>query len=169
MRITSTGNVGIGTTTPGALLSANGNILGAGTLALTGTTGTTTIAAGQGFTIGSSQFVVQQGSGNVGIGTTTPTAQFTTTASVRFAGLGSGGANLVTDSLGNVTVSSDERLKDKQGDFTRGLDAINAISPVLYKWRPETGYDTQQPTQASLRGTCSPRSPKPSRRTRAAT
>ena len=34
----------------------------------TGTTGTTTIASGQGFTVGGSQFVVQQGSGNVGIG-----------------------------------------------------------------------------------------------------
>jgi hypothetical protein len=82
-------------------------------------------------------------SGDVGIGTTTPTAQFSTTGTVRFAGLGSGGANLVTDALGNVTASSDERLKDKQGDFTRGLAAINAISPVLYKWRPETGLDTQ--------------------------
>ncbi len=81
--------------------------------------------------------------GNLGIGTTTPTAQLSTTGTVRFAGLGSAGANLVTDALGNVTASSDERLKDKQGDFTRGLAAINAISPVLYKWRPETGFDTQ--------------------------
>jgi len=47
----NTGNVGIGTTSPAG----------------TGTTGTSTIAAGQGFTIGGSQFVVQQGSGNVGI------------------------------------------------------------------------------------------------------
>jgi hypothetical protein len=81
--------------------------------------------------------------GDVGIGTTTPTAQLSTTGTVRFAGLGSAGANLVTDALGNVTASSDERLKDKQGDFTRGLTAINTISPVLYKWRPETGFDTQ--------------------------
>jgi hypothetical protein len=61
--------------------------LSAGTLSLTGTlsaqgatfngtTGTTTIASGQGFTIGGSQFVVQQGSGNVGIGTTSPSAKF---------------------------------------------------------------------------------------------
>ncbi|KAF0129140.1 MAG: hypothetical protein FD148_1709 [Methylocystaceae bacterium] len=145
----STGNVGIGTTTPTNKLEVAGNtflggtITGTSTLALTGTTGTTTIAAGQGFTIGGSQFVVQQGSGNVGIGTTTPTAQLSTTGTVRFAGLGSGGANLVTDALGNVTAASDERLKDKQGDFTRGLAAVNAISPVLYKWRPETGFDTQ--------------------------
>ena len=81
--------------------------------------------------------------GNLGLGTTTPTAQLSTTGTVRFAGLGSAGANLVTDALGNVTASSDERLKDKQGDFTRGLTAVNAISPVLYKWRPETGFDTQ--------------------------
>ncbi|MDP2594043.1 MAG: hypothetical protein Q8P36_01770, partial [bacterium] len=38
----------------------------------TQTSGTTTIASGQGFTIGTSQFVLQQGSGNVGIGTTSP-------------------------------------------------------------------------------------------------
>ena len=40
--------------------------------AFTSSTGTTTIASGQGFTVGGSQFVVQQGSGNVGIGTTSP-------------------------------------------------------------------------------------------------
>src|SRR5262249_29298663 len=41
-------------------------------LSLTSTTGTTTIAAGQGFTIGGSLVAVQQGSGRVGIGTTSP-------------------------------------------------------------------------------------------------
>jgi hypothetical protein len=46
-----------------------------GTLALNGTTGTTTLASGQGFTIGGSQFIIQQGSGNVGVGTTSPYAQ----------------------------------------------------------------------------------------------
>ena len=38
----------------------------------TNTAGTTTIASGQGFTIGGSQFLVQQGSGRVGIGTVKP-------------------------------------------------------------------------------------------------
>jgi hypothetical protein len=56
------------------LFATNGmfGVLSAGTLALSGTSGTTTIASGQGFTIGGSQFVLQQGSGNVGIGTTGP-------------------------------------------------------------------------------------------------
>ena len=48
------------------------NLTATGTITVSGTTGTTTIASGQGFTIGGSQFVVQQGSGNVGIGTNAP-------------------------------------------------------------------------------------------------
>ena len=66
----------------GGLLSLNGGasttaltVSGTGffgTGAFTSTSGTTTIAAGQGFVVGGSQFVVQQGSGNVGIGTSSP-------------------------------------------------------------------------------------------------
>jgi Chaperone of endosialidase len=95
--VTSGGNVGVGpTTTPATLLSVAGSgyiigglgiglvnptsgslqtsslITGGSTLTLNGTSGTTTLASGQGFTIGSSQFVLQQGSGNVGIGTSNP-------------------------------------------------------------------------------------------------
>ena len=40
--------------------------------AFTSTTGTTTVASGQGFTVGGSQLVVQQGSGKVGVGTASP-------------------------------------------------------------------------------------------------
>jgi Chaperone of endosialidase len=81
-------------------------------------------------------------SGNVGIGTTTPTAQLSTTGTVRFAALTGAGSNLVVDALGNVTVSSDERLKDISGQFTRGLADVRRLSPITYHWKPETGYDT---------------------------
>jgi hypothetical protein len=56
-------------------------------------------------------FTVVQ-SGNIGIGTTTPTAQLTTAGSVRFANFGAG--TLSTDADGNLSVSSDERLKDSR-------------------------------------------------------
>ncbi len=80
--------------------------------------------------------------GNIGIGTTTPSAQLTTTGTVRFAALGSAGANLITDSLGNVTASSDERLKDLHDPFTRSISDLVKIKPITYTWKPETGYDT---------------------------
>jgi len=54
--------------------TSTGNGIFGGTLALNSTTGTSTVASGQGFTVGGSQFVVQQSSGNVGIGTASPTA-----------------------------------------------------------------------------------------------
>jgi hypothetical protein len=156
MVMTTAGNVGIGTTTPGGKLDvvvgSNDKITftndnGVSTIKSLGTDSTYNYLHLDGFEqrflISGAEKMRIDSTGNVGVGTTTPTAQLSTTGTVRFAGLGSGGANLVTDALGNVTASSDERLKDKQGDFTRGLAAINAIAPVLYKWRPETGFDTQ--------------------------
>ena len=212
--IQDNGNVGIGTTTPTNKLEVAGNtffggtITGTSTLALTGTTGTSTIAAGQGFTIGGSQFVVQQGSGNVGIGTaspasplhvtgdirsstgfvvsglgylsngiyggglnigtggaaavslstnaaeriridtsgnvgigtTSPTAQLHTTGTVRFSNFRAG--TLTTDASGNLSVSSDERLKNIDGQFTRSLDDVIKLSPISYHWNAISGLDT---------------------------
>ena len=70
------GNVGIGTTSPGTALGVQGDIVGAGkltvsSLAATSTTATSTFSTG-GLTVGTNQFVVQQNSGNVGVGTTSP-------------------------------------------------------------------------------------------------
>jgi len=59
--------------TSGSSLTYDGSsVFSAPLLHLTQTTGTTTLATGQGFTIGGSQFVLQQGSGNVGVGTANP-------------------------------------------------------------------------------------------------
>jgi Chaperone of endosialidase len=87
--------------------------------------------------------VTVDASGFLGLGTEGPTAQLHTTGSVRFASLGSAGANLITDADGNVTVSSDERLKDVQGTFTRGLAALQGVSPIIYKWNSVSGLETK--------------------------
>ncbi len=79
--------------------------------------------------------------GNVGIGTTSPTARLHVGGTVRFSSFGAG--TLVTDANGNVSVSSDERLKNITGNFTRGLDAIQNIQPISYRWKSETGYDAE--------------------------
>ena len=60
-------------------------------------------------------------------------------AALRFAGYGAG--TLVTDSSGNVTASSDRRLKNVSGKFTRGLDAILQIQPKVFTWKPESGMN----------------------------
>ncbi len=86
------------------------------------------------------QMVVKKSSGNVGIGTTGPTAQLHTTSTVRFANFGAG--TLTTDANGNLSVSSDLRLKDVTGRFIRGLEAITRIEPVLYQWNESSGLDT---------------------------
>ena len=113
----------------------------ASTTALTNAT-----AIGYNATVGISNALILGGTGsyavNVGIGTTSPSAQLHTTGSVRFGLLTGAGAGLVVDANGNVTVSSDEKLKDIQGNFTRGLTEIEQLQPISFKWKPETGYDT---------------------------
>ena len=79
------------------------------------------------------------GTGMFGLGTSSPTAQLHTTGTVRFSNFGSG--SLQTDASGNVSVSSDERLKDIEGSFSRGLADIVKINPVLYKWNATSGLD----------------------------
>jgi hypothetical protein len=81
--------------------------------------------------------------GDFGIGTNAPTAQLHTTGTVRFASLTGAGASLIVDANGNVTVSSDERLKNIQNTFDRGLTDLEKINPIVFKWKPETGYDTE--------------------------
>lgn len=58
---------------------------------------------------------------------------------VRFNAYGAG--TLVTDSSGNITASSDRRLKNVSGKFTRGLEAIMEIQPKVFTWKPESGMN----------------------------
>lgn len=75
----------------------------------------------------------------LGIGVTTTSAQLHTTGTVRFANFGAG--TLQTDASGNLTVSSDERLKEIRGTFTRGLTDLLRISPIEYHWNQTSGLD----------------------------
>lgn len=58
---------------------------------------------------------------------------------VRFANYGAG--TLVTDASGNITASSDETLKDIDGNYTRGLADLRGIQPISYHWKAATGLD----------------------------
>jgi len=84
--------------------------------------------------------------GNIGIG---PNAVLTAAATlhvdgdIRFEDLTGGGANLIVDGSGNVTVSSDERLKDIKGNYTRGLNSIMQLEPITYQWNELSGMETQ--------------------------
>jgi hypothetical protein len=49
---------------------------------------------------------------------------------------------VTSDAGGNLTVSSDERLKDIQGFFNRGLAEIMNIEPISYKWNSLSGMET---------------------------
>lgn len=60
---------------------------------------------------------------------------------LQFNGYGAGA--LSTDASGNITATSDMRMKYEQRKFTDGLDALRRISPIVYKWRPESGMETK--------------------------
>ncbi len=60
-------------------------------------------------------------------------------SSLRLSAYGAG--TLVTDASGNVTASSDERLKDIDGKFTRGLAALRGIQPILHHWNGRSELD----------------------------
>lgn len=62
-----------------------------------------------------------------------------TSRTVSFNAYGAG--TLVTDSSGTITASSDARLKNVLGKFTRGLDSILQLQPKEFTWRPGSGMN----------------------------
>jgi len=65
--------------------------------------------------------------------------QIDNTGAVQFSTYGAG--TLTTDASGNITATSDERLKVISGNFTKGLSEIVSITPIVFKWNGETVYD----------------------------
>ena len=60
---------------------------------------------------------------------------------VRMSGYGAGAATF--DANGLITSVSDERKKDIQAVFKAGLAELMGINPILYKYKKETGFDTE--------------------------
>lgn len=52
-----------------------------------------------------------------------------------------GAGTLTTDASGNVTATSDERLKEIVAPFERGLSALRGVRPILHRWKPESGME----------------------------
>lgn len=52
-----------------------------------------------------------------------------------------GAGALTTDASGNITATSDARIKKNVRPFTRGLEAIDALKPVLYGYTKMCGLD----------------------------
>ena len=65
-----------------------------------------------------------------------------TAGRVRFSTFGAG--TLQTDASGNVSVSSDERLKVIEGFYTAtsSIERILGLAPIQYHWASTTGFDT---------------------------
>ncbi len=52
-----------------------------------------------------------------------------------------GAGTLTTDASGNVTASSDERLKENITPYSAGLEEIKQINPISYNWNRRSGMD----------------------------
>ena len=62
------------------------------------------------------------------------------TGHIRLPGYGAG--TLVTDASGNVTVSSDARLKNVIGNTQTGLSQVMELRGRRWHWKPDSGMDT---------------------------
>jgi hypothetical protein len=148
VRFKGNGNVGIGTTNPNYMLTVKNDIdldnsdanAGTTTNALKFGGGNTGEAIGSNRTTATNQWgldfytnsvnrmAISLG-GNIGIGTTAPTAKLSV----------NGTANNAT---GNWGVFSDERVKTVTGNFTDGLNVIRQINPVIFNYNDNAPFKT---------------------------
>jgi hypothetical protein len=130
IRITSNGYVGIGVATPAAPLGVSGY------LHVSGSTSPSVASQGAYLSwnatggIGETDFINNRGGGLGGFyfyNATQGGVLGTPVASINSSGTYS---------------PSDERLKRVERPYARGLDAIKRLEPIVYQWKPESGFET---------------------------
>ncbi len=147
--IAASGNVGISTASPAVNLDVRGSNskiqIGTETALFLGPSQT-----GFGISNGTEKFlsVVQTGGGFFGtisnhplglVANNNTRVTISGSGAVQFNTYGAG--TLVTDASGNITASSDERLKKNIRPFTRGLHNVLGLKPILYGYTTESGLD----------------------------
>ncbi len=139
------GNIGIGTSTPsakltisgGAIMPAIGNSTSAGILFPTDPGG------GSGDEAYIRYYVKSVEDTRLIIGNNNDAADDIqiNTQSLLVSYLNSCGG-IQTNANGAMSCTSDERLKDMQGDFTKGLESIRNINPKAFSWKQDSNmYD----------------------------
>ena len=148
MRITSEGNVGIGTTAPVfglAVQADNGN---GWSSAFYSSSSSKFVGIGtrggepsvQGFTNAgfSNDLALNPDGNNVGIGTTTPAQKLQVLGDIRVGTTGTNGCIQRFDGTAIAgTCSSDIRLKKNIKPFKEALFTINQLQPVYWEWKTE--------------------------------
>jgi len=135
--VLANGNVGIGAPLPTARLRVGGAI---GTMASFGSVGDFAIDDS---TVNGGRFIVKD-NGNVGIGTNAPSTRLDVDGGIRFSALASGGnVQLCWNNLNGrlASCSSSLRYKTDLRPFNRGLNLINRLQPITFRWKNDQSLD----------------------------
>jgi endosialidase-like protein len=147
-------HVGIGTTTPNAKLTISGSGSASAVTAArfdlfnsTAMTGYLQAATDTGqfqlaTTAGTTRFLIDD-TGNVGIGTLTPTVKLHVAGLLAVNTLGAAGSTMLcrNSSLQLSTCSSSIRYKTNLNTFSPGIDLIRRLQPVSFDWKQDGTHD----------------------------